>query len=72
MKTIQILLLSVLSVLMGTIQVSAQKSGKEIMEAVYNNPTGDDVQGSSRCDLSTNRETHGFANCNAISKPRIM
>ncbi len=45
MKTIQFLLLSVLVILTGTIQVSAQMSGKEIMEAVYHNPTGDDVQG---------------------------
>lgn len=45
MKTIQKLSVVVLFILLGFTQGFAQMAGKEIMEAVYNNPTGENIQG---------------------------
>jgi len=45
MKTIQILMVAALMALTGVNSVKAQMSGQQIMEAVYNNPGGDDLQG---------------------------
>ena len=45
MKTIQKLSVAVLFILLGFTQGFAQMAGKEIMEAVYNNPTGENIQG---------------------------
>lgn len=45
MKTIQILTVTVLVTLFSFNQGYAQMSGQEIMEAVYNNPSGENIQG---------------------------
>ncbi|HPE43823.1 MAG TPA: outer membrane lipoprotein-sorting protein, partial [Bacteroidales bacterium] len=45
MKTIQNLSITVLVILLGFTQGFAQMNGQEIMEAVYNNPSGENIQG---------------------------
>jgi outer membrane lipoprotein-sorting protein len=55
MKTIQILIAASLLMLVSMNKLAAQMSGQQIMEAVYNNPGGDDVQGQLEMRL-TNKQ----------------
>lgn len=56
MKTIQIFLVASILMLISMNKAGAQMSGQHIMEAVYNNPSGDDLQGQLEMRL-TNKQS---------------
>ena len=54
-KTTQIFVLATFAILMLGQPVFAQLTGKQVMEKVYNNPSGDDTQGNLTMTLTNNR-----------------
>ncbi|MBE0662777.1 MAG: outer membrane lipoprotein-sorting protein [Bacteroidales bacterium] len=56
MKTVKFIMsIAILALMTSTISVSAQMSGQQIMEKVYYNPTGEDMQGELTMTLTNSR-----------------
>lgn len=53
--TVKILVMAIIATAMAYQPASAQLTGQQVMEKVYNNPSGDDTQGSLTMTLTNNR-----------------